>query len=167
MNSAVTDSKVTPQRTQGRRLFWLCIIAPLVAIIIVAGGFVLGQSVLPKHWVIHVDGLGNITSGPWWAFFAGAVGSAGLAFLLGQYLARDFTNLEHWYPQQKGIVIGCFAFGYAVLGLFLGNILAALSPGEAAMVEASMGYGLLSFVFFAIVAATLYTWLLPKAHPVR
>jgi len=167
MDSAVTDSKATPQRTHGRRLFWLCIIAPLVAIVIVAGGFVLGQSVLPEHWVIHVDGLGNITSGPWWAFFAGAVGSAGLAFLLGQYLARDFTKLGHWYAQQKSIVIGCFAVGYGVLGLFLGNILAALSPGEAATVEASMGYGLLSFVLVGIVAAVLYTWLLPKAQPVR
>lgn len=167
MNSAVTAPKATPPRTHVRRLFWLCFIAPLVAIVIVAGGFVLGQSVLPEHWVMHVDGLGNITSGPWWAFFAGTVGSAGLAFLLGQYLARDFTKLRHWYAQQKGIVIGCFAFGYAVLGLFLGNILAALSPGEAATVEASMGYGLLSFVLFAIGAAALYTWLLPKAQPVR
>ena len=64
-------------------------------------------------------------------------------------------------------MIGCFAVGYGVLGLFLGNILAALSPGEAATVEASMGYCLLSFVLVGIVAAVLYTWLLPKAQPVR
>lgn len=66
----------------------------------------------------------------------------------------------------KDIVVGCYALGCAVLGLFVGNLLAALRPGEDPIVEARMGYGLLSFVVVAIVAAILYS-LLPKAKLIR
>lgn len=65
MDSAATNSKLTPEQARDRGLFWLCIIAPLVAVVVVTGGFFLGQNVLPEHWVVHVDGHGNMTYGAW------------------------------------------------------------------------------------------------------
>jgi Na+/melibiose symporter-like transporter len=166
MDSAATVSKRTSQRARDRGLFWLCIIAPLVAVIAVTGWFFLGQSVLPEHWVIHVDGHGNMTDGASWALFAGAMVLAGLAFLLGQYLVHDFTNLGHWYHQQKGIVVRCFSVGFAMLGFLVGNMLSASGDPDHVTAEANMGSGLLFFVLIAAVAATLYTWLLPKAQQI-
>lgn len=161
------DPNSTPDQTRDRRLVRLCVLAPLLSFVVAIGVFLVILRSMPEQWVVHVDGRGNITYGSWWTLFAGAVVLAGLAFVLGQYLARDFASLGHWYPQQKSIVIGCFAFGYAMLGLFIGNMLAALSRSEDATAEASVGYGLLSFVLVAIVAAVLYTWLLPKAQQIR
>lgn len=167
MDSAVNDSTTSPEERRGRGRVWLCLVAPLVAVVVVAGGFLLGQRVLPEQWVIHVDGRGNISFGSWWPLFVGVMVVVGLAFVLGQYLFRDFRNLGHWYFQQKGIVVGCFALGYAVLGLLVGKLLAAWRPGEDSTVEAGMGYGLLSFVVVATVAAILYWLLLPKAELIR
>jgi Na+/melibiose symporter-like transporter len=166
MDSAATDSKRTSQRVRDQGLFWLCIIAPWVAVIAVTGWFFLGQSVLPEHWVIHVDGHGNMMYGTWWPLFAGTMVLAGLAFLLGQYLVRDFTNLGHWYHQQKGIIVCCFSVGFAMLGFLVGNMLSASGNSEHVTAEASMGYGLLFFVLIAVVATTLYTWLLPRAQQI-
>lgn len=73
----------------------LCLVAPLVAVVAVAGGFLLGQRVLPEQWIIHVDGRGNISFGSWWPLFAGVMVVAGVTFVLGQYLMRDFRNLGH------------------------------------------------------------------------
>lgn len=161
MGNARMSSKPTKR---GGSLSLLCIILPLVSVALVAGAFIVSQSCMPEQWVVHVDGYGNVTYGSWWALFGGVLVLAGLAFLLGQYLARDFTDLGHWYHQQKGIVVTCFSLGFAMLGFFVGNIFAAWWQSADATAETSIGYGLLSFVLVAIVTAILYTRLLPKAQ---
>lgn len=89
-----------------------------------------------------------------------------LALFLGQHLARDFSGLGHWYPQQKGIVVMCFAVGYGVLGFLISNMLSALGAAETQDVENLMGYGLLGFVLTAILVGIVYTVLLPQAQQI-
>lgn len=95
MDSAMNNSITSPEEKLGRGQIWLCLVAPVVAVVAVAGGFLLGQRVLPEQWVIHVDGRGNISYGSWWPLFAGVLVVAGLAFVLGQYVFRDFRKLGH------------------------------------------------------------------------
>lgn len=156
----------TSDQKRNKSLVRLCIVWPLLSVAFISGAFIMVRRSIPAQWVVHIDGRGNSTDGSWWTLFGGVMVLAGLAFVLGQYLARDFTNLGHWYPQQKGIVVSCFAFGFACLGLFVGNVFSAWNHTGDATLEASMGYGLLSFVAVAIVTGVLYTWLLPKAQQI-
>lgn len=139
---------------------------PLLFAVVVAITFLIFQRFVPSKWAIHVDGYGNVTYGSWWWLFTGVFVLVALSFLLGQYLARDFNALGHWYPQQKSIVITCFSVGYGILGFLIFNMVSAWNVSKNATpptVEDLMGYGLLGFVLTALISAVLYTKLLPKA----
>lgn len=149
-----------------RRLIVLSIPVPAALVVFVSAIFMVFRQVVSQEWAVHVDGQGNVTYGSWWALFLGSMAIALLALFLGQHLARDFSGLGHWYPQQKGIVVVCFAVGYGVLGFLVSNMLSARSAAGTQDVESLMGYGLLGFVLTAILAGTVYTVLLPKAKKI-
>ncbi|MDN5732306.1 MAG: hypothetical protein L0K41_00125 [Yaniella sp.] len=149
-----------------KRLIVLSIPVPAVFVVFVSAIFLVFRQVVSPEWAIHVDGHGNVTYGSWWALFLGSMAIALVALFLGQHLARDFSGLGHWYPQQKGIVVMCFAVGYGVLGFLISNMLSALGAAETQDVEILMGYGLLGFVLTAILVGIVYTVLLPKAKKI-
>jgi len=155
------DDKKYPKNVIGLSIWF-----PLLCVAVVTVAFLLFRRLVPQDWAVHVDGYGNVTYGSWWWLFVGVLVIAGLSFVLGQYLARDFSNLGHWYPQQKSIVVICFATGYGVLGFLSVNMISAwniFENSEPPGVEGLMGYGLLGFVLASTISASLYAKLLPKA----
>lgn len=154
-------------RKHPRSLIVLTIPIPLLSSLLVAVLFLVVRQMMSDEWAIHVDGHGNITYGSSWSVFIGAFVLTFLAFLLGQYLARDFNNLGHWYPQQKGIVVACFSTGYGSLGFLIGNMVSAAAVPKTTTAETSIGYGLLGFLLASIIAAICYTKFLPRAKKIN
>lgn len=157
----INDEKKYPKNVIGLSIWF-----PLLCAAVVSVAFLIFRRLVPQEWAVHVDGYGNVTYGSWWWLFLGVLVIAGLSFVLGQYLARDFSNLGHWFPQQKSIVVICFAVGYGVLGFLIVNMISAwniLESSEPPGVEEVMGYGLLGFVFAATISAIVYAKFLPRA----
>lgn len=147
-----------------RSLLVLSIPVPILTAVVVAALFLSFQRSNSEDWAVHVDGQGNVAFGSWWWLFLGTFILTSIAFLLGQYLARDFSTLGHWYPMQKAIVILCFSTGYGFLGYLTTNMgVAWLAPAPFGA-EQLVGYGLLGFLLTAILAGVFYTTLLPKAQ---
>ncbi|MDN5731649.1 MAG: hypothetical protein L0K41_08420 [Yaniella sp.] len=147
-----------------RSLLVLSVPVPILAAVLIVALFLIFQRSTSGDWAVHVDGQGNVAFGSWWWLFLGTFILTSIAFLLGQYLARDFSHLGHWYPMQKAIVILCFSTGYGFLGYLTANMsVALLAPGSSGA-EQLVGYGLLGFLLTAILAGSVYTALLPKAQ---
>lgn len=137
---------------------------PILTAMVVAALFLSFQWSNSEDWAVHVDGQGNVAFGSWWWLFLGTFILTSIAFLLGQYLARDFSTLGHWYPMQKAIVILCFSTGYGFLGYLTTNMgVAWLAPAPSGA-EQLVGYGLLGFLLAAILVGAVYTALFPKAQ---
>lgn len=137
---------------------------PILTAVLVAALFLIFQRSIPEDWAVHVDGQGNVAFGSWWWLFLGTFILTSIAFLLGQYLARDFSELGHWYPMQKAIVILCFSTGYGFLGYLATNMSVAWLAPAPSGVEQLVGYGLLGFLLTTLLAGAVYTALLPKAQ---
>lgn len=147
-----------------RSLLVLSVPVPILVAVVVAVLFLIFERSISEDWAVHVDGQGNVAFGSWWWLFLGTFILTSIAFLLGQYLARDFSNLGHWYPMQKAIVILCFSTGYGFLGYLTTNMSVAWLAPASSGAEQLVGYGLLGFLLTAIVAGAVYTALLPKAQ---
>lgn len=156
--------KQTGTQKHARSLLVLSVPVPILTAVVVAALFLSFQWSNSEDWAVHVDGQGNVAFGSWWWLFLGTFILTSIAFLLGQYLARDFSTLGHWYPMQKAIVILCFSTGYGFLGYLTTNMGVAWLAPALSGAEQLVGYGLLGFLLTAILAGAVYTALLPKAH---
>jgi hypothetical protein len=146
--------------------FWVWLGMPLASFLLVIIIFLIFRLFDSSEWAIHVDGYGNVTYGSWWALFLGSIALALLALFFGQYLLRDFFSLGHWYPQQKAIVVVCYSVGYGALGFLGVNMITAWGFTDTSSAESLMGYGLLGFLLFSILAIFVYTKYLPKAKQI-
>lgn len=167
MTKSSQEEKQADDQKYPPGLIALSLIVPAFSLLLASGLFLIFRRLVPAGWAVHVDGYGNITYGSWWSLFFWVFLLTFVAFLLGQYLARDFSRLEHWYPQQKGVVILCFSLGYGLLGFLMFNMVSAWAIVGPSTVENLMGYGLLGFVMVAILAGILYTKFLPKAKQIH
>lgn len=137
---------------------------PLSCCLIVGLAFLVFRRTLPAQWALHVDGHGTITYGSWWALFLGVMVLSCAAGGLGRFMAQDFAKLQHWFAQQKGMVVLCFAIGFGFLGFFSTQLLTGWTTMEYTSAEHLLGFGLLGFVISASTAAVVYTRLLPRAR---
>lgn len=102
---------------------------PLSCCLVVGLAFLVFRRTLPAQWALHVDGHGTITYGSWWALFLGVMVLSWAAGGLGRFMAQDFVKLQHWFAQQKGMVVLCFAIGFG----FLGYLVVAAGPKDVVM----------------------------------
>jgi len=124
--------------------------------------YVVLRPLLPDQLVRHAGPDGEGFS-PLWVtvLVVGAV--AALSLLIGLLVYRDFTNLGHWYPGPKAIVVCFLAAGYGLLGLGVSMLITALGQSAQDHTSLPIGMGLLGLLIIFGLSAGLLARSLPRA----